>query len=286
MENQTVIFEQKHIRRLEHEGETWFSVVDIIEILTDSVKPRDYWSVLKKRESQLPTICRQLKLQSSDGKFYKTDCTNSEGVFRIIQSVPSPKAEPFKMWLASLGKQAIDETADPELGFDRLRDLYKLQGRSEEWIKNRLQTISTRKELTDEWQKRGIQEGREYSILTAVIAKGTFGVTPNEHGKLKGLARQNLRDHMTPLELIFTALGEEATRSVAVRDDAQGFTENHDAAQRGGGMAGDARERFEEKFGESVVSPTNFLTLKSGDDEAKPSNELLMLRKGKTDDAD
>ena len=214
---------------------------------------------MKKRDNQLSPICLKLKLLGVDGKNYPSDCANTEGVLRIVMSVPSPKAEPLKLWLAEQGKRTLDETADPELGFERLTELYTTQGRSAEWIKNRLQSISTRKELTDEWHKRGVKEGQEYAILTATIAKGTFGVTPSEHGNIKGLAKQNLRDHMTPLELIFTALGEEATRQISIRDDAQGFPENHDAAHHGGGIAGSALQNFEEKFGDRVVSPTNFL---------------------------
>jgi DNA-damage-inducible protein D len=265
MENQLAVFNDKPIRSVEHEGERYFSVVDIIAVLTDSVKPRDYWSVLKKREPQLPTICRQLKLPSKDGKHYATDCANTEGVLRIVMSVPSPKAEPLKMWLAETGKQAIVETENPELGFDRFAALYKAKGYSDEWIKNRLQSIETRKELTDQWKQRGVTEGVEYAVLTATIAKETFGLNPSEHSELKGLARQNLRDHMTPLELIFTALSEEATRIMAIKDDAQGFNENLDAAYKGGGATGEARVNFEKRTGVSVVSSDNFLGLKGGD---------------------
>ena len=244
MSNEIAVFEQKRIRQMEHNGETYFSVVDIIEALTDSPNPRNYWSMLKKKDAQLYTISVQLKLQATDGKFYKTDCANTEGVFRIIQSVPSPKAEPFKMWLASLGKRELDEIADPELGFERLKEIYQAKGYSEEWIKQRLQTINTRKQLTDEWQKRGVKEGQEYSILTAVIAKGTFGLTPSEHKELKGLGKENLRDHMTDLELIFTALGEAATKIYTEDTDAQGFDDNHNAALKGGNAAGNARKKF------------------------------------------
>ena len=260
MKNQEIIaFQNKSIRRIEHNGEWFFSVIDIVEILTGSNKPSQYWHNMKKRDNQLSPICLKLKLLGVDGKNYPSDCANTEGVLRIVMSVPSPKAEPLKLWLAEQGKRTLDETADPELGFERLTELYTTQGRSAEWIKNRLQSISTRKELTDEWHKRGVKEGQEYAILTATIAKGTFGVTPSEHGNIKGLAKQNLRDHMTPLELIFTALGEEATRQISIRDDAQGFPENHDTAHRGGSIAGSALQNFEEKFGEQVVSPTNFL---------------------------
>ena len=261
MQDKLTLFESKPIRKVWHNDEWFFSVVDVIEVLTDSIKPRDYWYILKKREPQLPTICRQLKVPSADGKNYKTDCANTEGVLRIIMSVPSPKAEPFKVWLASVGKREIEELENPELGFERMRTIYKAKGYTEEWIANRIQTIDTRKQLTDEWKKRDVKEGQEYSILTAVIAKGTFGLTPSEHKDLKGLTKptQNLRDHMTPLELIFTALGEEITRSLAVNTDAQGFNENHDVAIKGGKSAGTARKRVEKDINQSIISPKNFL---------------------------
>jgi hypothetical protein len=218
----------------------------------------------KRRENQLHEVCVQLKLLSSDGKHYKTDCANIEGIFRVMMSVPSPKAEPFKLWLAEVGKQAIVETENPELGFERMTEMYKAKGYTDEWIKNRMQSIETRKLLTDEWKNRGVTEGAEYSILTATIAKGTFGLTPTEHKDVKGLERQNLRDHMTPLELIFTPLGEEATRQFAIKEDAQGFTENHEVAQKGGNATGNARRNFENETGLKVVSEANFLGLKGG----------------------
>jgi DNA-damage-inducible protein D len=265
MDNQLAVFDNKPIRSILHEGEMYYSIVDVIAVLTDSPNPRNYWNVLKRKEKQLYTICVQLKLMANDGKMRPTDCANTEGVLRIIMSIPSPKAEPLKLWLAQTGKQAIDETENPELGIERMKAIYKAKGHTDEWIKNRLQSIETRKLLTDEWQQRGVKEGQEYSILTAVIAKGTFGLTPSEHKDVKGLAQQNLRDHMTPLELIFTALSEETTRQLAIREDAQGFNENHDAAQKGGDVTGDALKRYEQKSGLEVVSTENFLTLKSGE---------------------
>ena len=269
MESQNMLapFEGKQIRKILHNEEWYFSVVDIIEVLTDSKDPKNYWSKLKERDPQTLTVCQSLKLLAADGKMRKADCANTEGVLRIAMSVPSPKAEPLKMWLAQVGKEKIEETENPELGFERLTELYRAKGHSEEWIKNRLQSITTRKQLTDEWQKRGIKDGQEYSILTATIAKGTFGVTPKEHKDIKGLTKpsENLRDHMTPLELIFTALGEELTRMQTVRNDAQGFLENHDAATEGGRVAGVARERVEKEQNISVVSPDNYLNLKSGE---------------------
>lgn len=269
MENGLVIFEQTEVRSIEYKGELWFSVIDIIEILVQTPSPRTYWDKLKKREFQTPPFWEQLKLKARDGKMRATDCANTEGILRIIQSVPSPKAEPIKQWLANVGKQAIEEMSDPEIGFERLTEMYKLKGHTDEWIKNRLQSIKTRKQLTDEWKNRGVKEGQEYSILTATIAKETFGLVPSEHAQLKGLEQKhNLRDNMTPLELIFTALGEEITRTIAVQSDAQGFNENHEAAQRGGNLAGKARERVEESGEVKVVSVENFLGLGKEKDDA------------------
>ena len=270
MKNELTVFESKAIRRVEHNGQTYFSVIDIIEILTDSPNPSNYWNMLKKRENELYTSCVKLKLVGLDGKSRPSDCAHTKHVFRIIMSIPSPKAEPFKLWLASLGEQAIDEAENPELLTERQAELYRAKGYTEEWIGRRVQTIETRKALTDEWKERGVKENQEYSILTATIAKGTFGLTPTEHKEVKGLERQNLRDHMTPLELIFTALSEEATKMIAIREDAQGFSDNHHAAAEGGRMAGDARKNFEKNMNESVVSTQNYLNLGSGD---KP-NEL------------
>jgi DNA-damage-inducible protein D len=268
MENQLAIFENKPIRRLEHEGEMYFSIVDIIAVLTDSPKPTAYWNKVQKallKESEVYPFWIKLKFKGLDGKNYPSDAANTEGVFRILMSVPSPKAEPLKQWLASLGKQAIVEVENPELGFERLTEIYTAKGYSKEWVAQRLKTIEVRKELTDEWKNRGVKDGQEYSILTATIAKGTFGVNPSEHAKLKGLERQNLRDNMTNLELIFTALSEEITRTIATNEDAQGFNENLDAAQQGGQAAGNARLQVEKVKGIKVVSSENFLGLKGGE---------------------
>jgi prophage antirepressor-like protein len=259
MTNQLQPFEGKNIRSVEHNGEMHFSVVDIIEALTDSPNPSNYWNMLKKRENQLYTICVKLKFLATDGKMRPTDCANTEGVLRIIQSVPSPKAEPFKMWLAGLGKRELMENADPELITERQAELYRAKGYSEEWIERRLESIKTRVRLTDEWKKRGIEDSKDYGILTATIAKQTFGLTPSEHSQVKGLKKENLRDHMTPLELIFSALGEEVTRQLAIKDDAQGFENNREMAIQGGAFAGNARERLEKEKGLKVVSTTNFL---------------------------
>ena len=263
MENSSNLtpFEGEKIRKLWHDDQWYFSVVDIMQVLTDSPIPKTYWSKLKtkiKGESETYPNTVQLKMKADDGKQRLTDCANTEGVFRILMSVPSPKAEPFRLWLASLGKQALEEAENPELLTERQAELYRAKGYTEEWIGRRVQTIETRKALTDEWKERGVKENKEYSILTATIAKGTFGLTPSEHKEIKGLDRQNLRDHMTPIELIFTALGEEATRLNAVKDDAQGYEENHEAAQKGGRAAGGARESFENLQNTKVVSSESY----------------------------
>jgi DNA-damage-inducible protein D len=276
MENQLIVFEENRIRKVEHNGEWWFSVVDIIAVLTDSSQANRYWADLKKRsstESNQPfAFCEQLKMTASDGKQRLTDAANTEGILRITMSVPSPKAEPLKLWLAQVGTQQLAETENPELGFERLRDIYRAKGYPNEWIQQRLKTIEVRKELTDEWQQRGIKEGQEYSILTATIAKGTFGLTPSEHRDLKGLteSKHNLRDNMTNLELIFTALGEEISRSLTIENEVQGFNEAHEAAQKGGSIAGDARRKVEER-GQKVISSQNFIN--QSETEALPDSE-------------
>lgn len=253
-----IVFQEKQIRRVWHNEEWFFSVVDVIEVLTESPNPRNYWSMLKKREPQLYTICVQLKLASADGKKYATDCADTQSLFRIVMSVPSPKAEPFKLWLAQVGKERLDEIENPELAADRARELYRAKGYPDEWIEMRLKSIEVRQQLTSEWKNRGVQEGQEYAILTAEIARATFGLTPNEHKSVKGLQRENLRDHMTNLELIFTMLGEETTRHNAVGDDAQGFDENKTAARKGGQSAGKALKAYEKDTGKKVVSASNF----------------------------
>src|SRR5476651_627950 len=207
IETKIAIFKGKGIRKIIHDNEWWFSVVDVIEVLTDSVNPRDYWYRMKIRVKdedgiELSTICRQLKLESSDGKKYETDCANTEGMFRIIQSIPSPKAEPLKRWLAKIGYERIQEIENPELATKRTKLLYKLKGYPDNWIEKRMRGIAVRAELTNEWQKRGAENERDYEILTAEISKATFGVTPSEYKKHKGLKHQNLRDHMGDLELI------------------------------------------------------------------------------------
>lgn len=266
-ENALAPFEGKEIRKIWHDEQWYFSVVDVIGVLTDSSQPSRYWADLKKRSekesNQSFDFCERLKLSRPDGKTYPTDCANTEGVLRILMSVPSPKVEPLKLWLAEQGKRAIDEAENPELSYERMAEIYKAKGHDAVWIKERLQSISTRNELTEEWKNRGVKEGQEYSILTATIAKGTFGLTPSEHAQLKGLEKQNLRDHMTRFELILTSLSEEATRFITDRDNAQGFHENHDAAVKGGYIGGTAKENLERQLGVSVVSSQNFLNLKT-----------------------
>ena len=275
MENELINFEGINLRKEFYKGEWWLSVIDVIKVLTDSVEPRKYWNTLKKREPQLSSVCGQLKMQAVDGRQRLTDCANTEGVLRIVMSVPSPKAEPLKLWLAQVGTERIQETENPELGFERMTEIYRAKGYTDEWIKERYQSIETRKRLTDEWKNRGVKQGIEYSILTATIAKGTFGLNPSEHKKLKGLEKpsQELRDHMTPLELIFNSLGEETTRILSIKRDAQGFEENHDAALDGGTMAGNARGNYEKQLGEKVVSKENYLkALEGGQKDSLPEN--------------
>ncbi len=269
MENSSIVpsFEGKEIRKVWHEEQWYFSVVDVIEVLTDSSNPSVYWSALKKRETESFTFCKRFSLARANGKTYPTDCANTEGVFRIVMSVPSPKAEPFKLWLAQVGKERLEETENPEIGFERLREIYIAKGYPVEWVQQRIQNIDTRKQLTDEWKNRGVQQGQEYSNLTAIIAKGTFGLNPSEHKKLKGLEKpsQNLRDHMTTLELLFSTLGEETTRILASVDDAQGFEENRDKAIKGGQAAGKSLNNYEKDTGIKVVSDKNYLkSLKDG----------------------
>lgn len=258
------IFRKKQIRKVIHQNEWWFSVVDVVEALTDSVDAKDYWYRMKDRvksedEVELSTICRQLKLEASDGKKYETDCANTEGIFRIIQSIPSSKAEPFKRWLAKVGYERVQEIENPELATKRTRLLYKLKGYSDSWIEKRMRGIAIREELTDEWKKRGAQEQKDYEILTAEISKATFGITPDDYKKLKGLKRQNLRDHMDDFELIFTMLGERSTTEIHRQEESVGVPKLKSDANRGGKIAGVARRELEKELGRSVVSKKNFL---------------------------
>jgi len=267
------IFRGKEIRKAIYQDEWYFSIVDIIEVLTGSANSRRYWSDLKSKLinnegfSQLYEKIVQLKLESSDGKKYLTDTANTEIIFRIIQSVPSPKAEPFKRWLAKVGYERIQEIEDPELAAKRTRAIYKAKGYPDDWIEKRMRGIAIRGQLTHEWEKRGVKEEREYAILTAEISEATFGLKPSEHKQLKSLKNQNLRDHMTDLELIFTMLGEASTTEIAVQKDAQGFRENIEAAREGGDIAGNARRELEKKSGRKVVSKSNFLDVNPSESE-------------------
>jgi len=263
MTDKLVVFKGKEIRRTLHNNEWWFSVVDVCGALAGSKDAGAYWRKLKQRlkaeGSEVVTNCHGLKLLAPDGKMRRTDCANTEGLFRIIQSIPSPKAEPFKRWLAKVGYERVQEIEDPELTSKRIRAIYRAKGYSEAWIEKRMRGIAVRAELTNEWKKRGIKEDPEYAILTAEISKAAFGLTPSEYKEFKGLKRQNLRDHMTDLELIFSMLGEAATTEIARQQDARGFTENKTAARKGGKVAGDARENLEMESGRKVVSPENYL---------------------------
>lgn len=268
MSDDVKIFEGSQIRSVwDNEREEWyFSVVDVIGSLTESNKPRDYWYRVKKRmseeeKSELSTICRQLKLKAPDGKMRLTDVADMQGIFRIIQSVPSPKAEPFKMWLAEVGKERIDEIIDPELTIDRALEEYARKGYSREWINQRLQAIQVRKELTDTWQDHGVKAGNEYAILTNEISKAWSGMTTREYKDFKGLKKENLRDNMSTTELILNMLAETATTDIAEATNPQGLDENKQVAQDGGSIAGDARKSIEARTGKPVITSKNAIDL-------------------------
>jgi DNA-damage-inducible protein D len=272
--NHIAVFQEAAIRRVWHNEEWWFALVDVISVLTDSTDVRQYIKKMRSRDPALDanwgTTCTPLPLQAPDGKLRETNCANTEGLFRIIQSIPSPKAEPFKRWLAQVGYERVKEIENPELASARARELYQAKGYPQAWIEKRLRSISVRGELTDEWKARGVAEGKEYSILTAEIARATFGLTPGEHSLHKGLGvvktGNNLRDHMTDLELIFTMLGEASTTEIARRSDALGFAENRSTAKEGGKIAGNARKALEAKTGTPVVSRANYLSITGADD--------------------
>ncbi len=257
------LFEQKQVRSLwDDEHEKWyFSIVDVIEVLTESPNPRKYWSVLKTRlkaeGSELATNCSQLKLQSSDGKFYKTDVADTEQLFRLIQSVPSPKAEPFKLWLARVGSERIDEIEDPEIGIDRLMETYLRKGYSKEWVNQRLKSIEIRKELTDEWEIRGVQKGQEFAILTDEITKAWSGFTTKQYKAFKELKKENLRDHMTNLELVLNMLAEASTTEISKDKKPKTLKENKSVAKKGGNVAKAARLQLENTTGKRVVTKQN-----------------------------
>lgn len=263
MDNKLIVFQDKEIRRTLHNGEWWFSVADVVVALTESPNASDYIKKMRKRDSMLSQgwgqIVTPLWLETEGGR-QKVNCANTEGIFRIIQSIPSPKAEPFKRWLARVGYERVQEIEDPELATARTRELYRAKGYSEAWIEKRMRGIAVRAELTEEWQQRGVGEAPEYAILTAEISKAAFGMTPTEYKAFKGLERENLRDHFTDLELIFSMLGEAATTEIARKQDAQGFGENRVAARKGGRIAGEAREKLEIETREKVSTAENFLT--------------------------
>ena len=250
-----------------YKNEWWFSVIDVVGALTDSPIPRRYWSDLKiklKNEgsTELYANIVQLKLASSDKKLYETDCANTETIFRIIESIPSPKAEPFKRWLAKVGYERVQEIEDPELAQKRARAIYRAKGYPDDWIELRMRGIEIREQLTDQWQKHAVKEGREYEILTAEISKATFGMTPSEYKKFKGLKHQNLRDHMDVLESLFSQLGEAATTEITKVENPLGFIPNKSTSRRGGRIAGEAREKLETITGKKVSTKQNYLQLK------------------------
>jgi hypothetical protein len=259
-----IVFEGKKIRRTWHNNEWYFSVVDIIAVLTDSPNPRQYWGKVKDREFvkiQLSPIWVQLKLMSSDGKNYETDCANTKSLFRIIQSIPSPKAEPFKLWLAQVGYDRVQEIENPELAQERMKEIYEKKGYSKSWIDKRLRGIAVRQDLTDEWKKRGIENQEDFSILTAEISKATFGMTPSEYKRFKGIDKENLRDHMRDLELIFTMLGEASTAELERVKDPKRFTEHQKVSREGGSVAKKARLDLEKRTKRKVISKENYLDL-------------------------
>ena len=257
------LFKGRKIRKTLFQNEWWFSIVDVCEALADSIDPGAYWRKLKQRlieeGNEVVTFCHGLKLLAPDGKMRETDCANTEGIFRIIQSVPSPKAEPFKRWLAKVGYERVQEIENPELATKRTRILYKLKGYSDDWIEKRMRGITIREELTDEWKNRGAKEEKEYEILTAEISKATFGITPSQYKKLKGLKRENLRDHMDDFELIFNMLGERSTTEIHRQENSKGIPKLKSDAIRGGKIAGGARKQLEKELGRSIISKKNFL---------------------------
>jgi DNA-damage-inducible protein D len=262
--NKIVVFRNKNIRRIFHENAWWFAIVDVVAVLTDSVNPAGYLKDMRRRDPELNKgwgqIATPLLIDTAGGK-QKLNCANVESIFRLIQSIPSPKAEPFKRWLAKVGYERVQEIEDPELASKRARALYKAKGYPDSWIEKRMRSIAIREELTAEWQQRGIQEQKDYAILTAEISKAAFGMTPSEYKQHKALKQENLRDHMNDLELIFSMLGEASTAEIARNKDAQGFDENRDAAREGGSVAGNARKELESKSGRAVISRDNYLSL-------------------------
>ena len=273
-----VVFGTKEIRRIWHNDEWWFSVVDVCGILTESRDSGAYWRKLKQRlkieGSEVVTNCHGLKLVASDGKKYRTDCANTETMFRVIQSIPSPKAEPFKRWLAKVGYERVQEIGNPELAQERMKALYERKGYPKDWIDKRLRGMAVRQNLTDEWKERGIENQKDYAILTAEISKAAFGMTPTEYKKHKNIptkSKANLRDNMTDLELIFTMLGEKVTTEISEQEKPETFTDNKKVARRGGAVAGNARKDTEKELGRSIISEENYLL------DSLPDNEQNML---------
>lgn len=257
------LFEGNKVRKIFCDDAWWFSVVDVCAALTGSIDSGAYWRKLKQRlieeGSEVVTFCHGFKLEAPDGKMRETDCANTEGLLRIIQSIPSPKAEPFKLWLARVGYERIQEIEDPELATKRTRELYKAKGYPDAWIEKRMRGIEIRATLTDTWKEHDVKEAKEYEILTAEISKAAFGMIPSEYKKHKGLKRENLRDHMNDLELIFSMLGEAATTEITNTEHPKGFHENKKVAKRGGGVAKEARVKLEKETGKKVVSKENYL---------------------------
>ncbi len=263
------LFDGKNIRKIFHNREWWFSVVDVIQVLTDSLDGGAYWRKFKQRlsneGSEVVTFCHGLKLISSDGKKYSTDCANTEGLFRIIQSVPSPRAEPLKLWLAKVAYERVQEIEDPELVQNRMKAIYEQKGYPKDWIEKRLQSMAIRQDLTEEWRERGINDNSDFAILTSEISKATFGMTPTTYKKFKKIpekSKANLRDNMTSLELIFTMLGEKVTTEISKQEKPDTFPENIKVAGRGGKVAGNARKETENELGKSIISPKNCLDIK------------------------
>lgn len=261
-----IVFQGKQFRRLWYNDEWYYSVIDVIAFLTeqdDFQIARKYWNKLSQRlreeGSEVVTNCHRLKLPAADGKFYETACANTKTLFRIIQSVPSKKAEPLKLWLAQVGYDRVQEIENPELAQKRMKELYKAKGYSEDWIEKRVRGIAIRDDLTDEWKKRGVEEERDFAILTAEISKATFGMTPSEYKQFKGLKKENLRDHMNDLELIFTMLGERVSTEITRKENARGYPRLEDAAKRGGKVAGNARKDTEKELGRPITSRVNYL---------------------------
>lgn len=278
-ERRIALFQKSEVRRTIHNNEWWFVITDVVAALTDSVAASDYLKKLRKRDPALSEAFKGggqlvpplgLEFETAGGR-QLLQCWNTEGIFRLIQSIPSPKAEPFKRWLARVGYERVQEIEDPELATKRTRALYKAKGYSDDWIEKRMRSIAIRDELTDEWKKRGVKERVEYAILTGEISKATFGMTPTEYAEFKQLKRENLRDHMTDLELIFSMLGEAATTEIARNRDAQGFPQNKQASRDGGTVAGNARRELEAKSGRKVVTSENYLALTQS---AKKANRL------------